>query len=385
VTSVNEALRSVKPRVSPSGGGTPAAPAERKGNDPERGRDRTTISDVASLAGVSKAAVSYVLNGRFDQVSASTRARIERAVETLGFHPSAAARHLRGKQLRSIGVVARTGLNPAQSALMHGVERTAAARGYNLVLGYVEGEIEPADFVDTLLAGRVDGVLIPFGYAGMTDVAAQVGSRGVPFVACTPAAGPAVGPGGGFVALDNDAGIHALLEHLVALGHRRIAFATHSNAGFHVLQRLDAFRRQTAARGLPVDESLIVTVEHTGGDGAALIAGREAALRLASYAPRPTAIVASLDLVALGVLQGAWQAGWRVPEDLSVVGFDDTPFAAACIPPLTTAHVAWDEIGSTMALALLDRLSGAAPTPHVSVPELVVRQSTARPTGVPSR
>ena len=344
----------------------------------QRGAAKTTIRDVAALAGVSIASVSYVLNDRHDQVSAATRERIEKAVRSLGYHPSAAARHMRGQGLRSIGVIGRSGLNPAQSALLRGAERAAAARGYTLVLGYVEHETDAAEYVEPLLAGRVDGVLIPFGYADLADVAAYLGSRSVPFVACTPVAQNAVPPARGLVGLDNAAGIRQAMQHLAGLGHRRIAFATHANAGSHAAQRLDAFRREVAALGLDAAECPIEVVEVTaGGSSVPLEAGRQAAQRLARWGVRPTAVMTSLDLVALGVLQGAWQAGWRVPEELSVVGFDDTPFAAASIPPLTTLRVAWDEIGQVMANELLGALSGAAVGVHVSTPELVVRESTA--------
>ncbi len=334
---------------------------------------RVTQSDVARRAGVSRATVSYVLNARPQSripITAETRQRVLAAAEELGYHPDARARSLRSGQTHVIGLVISEAYNPHFWAFVQGIDAVARERGYSLVLSVCGQERERVrDCLSILPERRVDGLILQLG-VDPTVVSAELDALRLQRA-------PVVGlgthiPGADHVGQDYYLGAGRLMEHLIGLGHRRIAFihgATHPQAG---AERLRAYREALAAAGLSHDEELVTYCGPRLGDGLA------AAEQLLAIVPRPTAIIGLNDLMAIGALQAAGRAGLCVPGDLSVAGFDDIEVAAYLVPPLTTVRVHTEEAGQRAAELLLRRIENpGAPPQRLMLPgELVVRGST---------
>ncbi len=205
---------------------------------------RPTIRDVAARAGVSVASVSNVLGGRDDQTSRATKRKIERAIEELGFVPSASARQLRGQRVHSLGLIVHSLLNPSTVTLVRGAEHAAQERGYSLLLADMDREAErtPAS-LDALIVGKVDGLIMTSYIAGDVDLATRLRSRGTPAVVVTAGIPPTLDAPA--LGIDNESGVRAIVDHLTALGSRtRLAFVVHSRASMHSRARLAAFRHE---------------------------------------------------------------------------------------------------------------------------------------------
>ncbi len=345
---------------------------------PRSGR-RPTIRDVAALAGVSVASVSNVLGGRDDQTSPATRQRIDAAIAELGFVPSPSARQLRGQGARSLGLIVHSLLNPSTVLFVRGAEHAALAHGHSLLLTDLDREAAatPAH-LDALLVGKVDGVIVTSYTAPDVELAARLRQRGTPAVAITSGAPSADGVPA--VGIDNETGMRAIVEHLIGLGHRRIAFVVHSRASLHSDARLAVFRREMRRHRLVLPDELVVAVdvaEIALTHDYDIQAGRTAAATLFALPERPTAIVAAYDMIAFGVIAQARVLGWEIPGDLAVTGFDDVPFASVSYPTLTTARVPMYQIGRAAVEMLLASLAGEVPLPSVFAPELVIRGSSA--------
>jgi LacI family transcriptional regulator len=340
---------------------------------------RSTIRDVAARAGVSVASVSNVLGGRDDQTSRATKRKIERAIEELGFVPSASARQLRGQRVHSLGLIVHSLLNPSTIMLVRGAEHAAQERGYSLLLADMDREAErtPAS-VDAMIVGKVDGVIMTSYIAGDVDLAARLRSRGTPAVVVTAGIPPTLDAPA--LGIDNESGVRAIVDHLTGLGHARLAFVVHSRASLHSRARLAAFRHEMSVRHLALPDAYVVDVDVSDAVHAHdydLHAGRLAVETLRRLDRPPTAIVAAYDMVALGVLAGAREIGWDVPGSVSLTGFDDIPVASTTWPPLTTVHVPMYEIGRAAVGTLIDSFGGPAQRGVVFSPDLVVRSSTA--------
>jgi DNA-binding LacI/PurR family transcriptional regulator len=328
-------------------------------------RRRPTIADVARRAGVSAAAVSFAVNDR-PGVSPSTRARILAAARELGWQPSASARALTEARTRAVGLVLAR--SPAQLEgdsfflrFLSGIEATLTAADYALLLQIVP---EPAAAVPVYerlaAAGRVDGFLL-------TDVEGDDPRFAVlaplPVVLAGRPAGAAPYP---WLETRHDEGIAPAVTHLIELGHERIAFFAGRPDLEHQRLREAAWRHALAAAGL--QEGPLEHVVHDQHAAAVTLLRQE-----------PTAVVCSSDALALAVCAAARSLGIDVPGDVSVVGFDDSVLAAHATPALTSVRVDYAEFGAAAAAALLAAIAGeAAPDYSPSVPELVVRGSTAR-------
>ncbi len=337
---------------------------------------RPTQSDVARVAGVSRATVSYVINGRADgrvSTTEETRQRVLLAVEQLDYQPDASAQSLRLGKTGTIGVLIPDMHNPHYWQIVYGVEEEARARGYDLFLSSTA--LDPdreLGSMRALLQRRIDGLvlLLTFRNPGDEAVAALIRQRS-----------PVVLVGGkddapdlslDVVEPDHGTGAIALMAHLLALGHRRIGLV-HGVAAPHLAaERMAAYARMLRAAGVEPDETLIQRC------GPSLPDGYEAALRLLDRSPRPTAIVAINDYLALGVLRAAADRGLRVPADLSVAGFDDIEITPYLCPALTTVRVNAEELGRRALRLVLERIHDAQrPPQHVRIPAaLVSREST---------
>jgi DNA-binding LacI/PurR family transcriptional regulator len=337
-------------------------------------RARTTIADVARGAGVSRGAVSLALNGR-PGVADETRTRILRTATELGFRPHPGARALAGARAGALGlVVARDaellGSDPFFAHFLAGVESVLAEEGHALLLQVVGDDpaVEERAYRRLAEDGRVDGAFLLD--LRSDDPRPEILARlGLPSVAV--GARPHEPSGTGSWP-DDGIAIAALVEHLVALGHRRIALVGGTPGYVHAIARREAAVRALAAHGLAPAGDI------RGGFTAE--GGARATEELLAAAEPPTAILYANDLMAIGGLAAARRAGVAVPEALSIVGFDDVPLAAYLAPPLTTVRQDARGWGATAAATLLRELEVSdRPIPPVPPPLPVFRQSTAPP------
>jgi LacI family transcriptional regulator len=341
----------------------------------------STIASVAALAGVGVGTVSRVLNDS-GAVSGSTRMRVLEAIEALEYEPSAAARALSTGRTHTIGVVAPFFTEPSVVERLRGVTRRFAAAGYQVTLFDVERP-EQATTAFRALAGkgRVDGLLV----VSLPRTAAQLErlrAAGVPVVLVDRQGegAPGVdrqGEGAPSVYTDDVAGGRLATEHLLELGHERIAFLGDTEGGPFGFTSSEARRRGYEAAlkdaGQPVRRQLIRTGPHRRD------AARAATHELLALGAPPTAIFAASDHQALGVLDAAAGIGVDVPERLSVIGFDDIELARYC--GLTTVAQPLEASGARGADLLLEALAGGEPRSQELRLELQVRNTTAAPAG----
>lgn len=333
---------------------------------------RATIADVAELAGVHKATVSRALNIQTEhQVNPDTTKRVQRAAKQLGYIPNIMARSLRTSLSMSIGVIVPDLTNPIFPPLIRGIENYLSPRGYTALLANTDGRdsLERAAF-DSLLERQVDGVILATGQMQHSWLAGEF-ERGVRAVMVNRGTEDSPYP---LVTGDNASGIAVAVDHLVQLGHRRILHVTGPMNFTTTVARRQAFSA-AAAKYPDVELSVI--------EAAVLnVASGQASMDtvLTAGSPRPTAVVAANDLLALGVIRSLRAHGLSCPTDLSVVGFNDMPFAEDFSPPLTTVRVPHLEMGSEAARILLEGITARSQSPvTVMLPvSLIVRGSSAK-------
>lgn len=334
-------------------------------------RGRPTIYDVAERAGVSTASVSRVLNGK-GQIAPATRLAIESAVRDLGYQPNRIARSLVTKSTQTIALLLPEITNPFYGGLVSGIEQRTLELGYTLLLCTTQGDPAREElYLDLLRSKQVDGVLVD-GLVLPPDRIARFVADGLPIVCLDRDVGSAAVP---LVQVDNRLGARIAAEHLLRLGHTRIAHVAGDPALRISADRVDGYREALRTAGLDPAPELVVTGGFTESGG------YEAARALFAAAPHPTAVFAANDLSAVGVIEGIVERGLGVPDDVSVVGFDDVRLAAYTTPPLTTIHQPAREIGEEATSILLDLTKGrkVRRLRHLLAPELVVRRSTAPP------
>ena len=328
---------------------------------------RITLATIAAEAGVSLATVSKVLNGRTD-VAPATRSRLERALARHGY-----TRRVGKRRSEFIELVFHE-LEPSWSMeVIEGVEEVAHTAGLSVVLTVSGDRHTPgADWMDGVLRRRPVGVVLVF-----SDIAERLRDKlraqRIPLVIVDPAGDPS--PDVPSVGSANWSGGVMATRHLIDLGHRRIAAITGPDDMMCSLARVDGYRSAMTAAGLPVDPELIRFGDfHPDG-------GESAARELLALDERPTAIFAGSDLQALGVIAAASAAGLRVPDDLSVVGYDDIALARWMSPQLTTVHQPLRRMGEEAARLALRLADDATPdTLRMDLAtHLVIRESTAPP------
>ena len=332
----------------------------------------STIKDVAARAGVSFTTVSHVLNGT-RRVSDDSRSRVEQAIREMSYVPSAVARSLKTSETHVLGVLVPNITNPFFAELTRGVEDCARHHGYSVFLCNCDDDPQrQLRYVNTLLSRRVDGLLLANAAAETALVVDALRHTPVPTVVVDRAV---TGLPADLVRVDNQGGARRAVEHLLALGHRRIACLA-GPLMFDVSRARTAGWRQTlAAAGIEPDPDWLIEGPFSPAQG-------HAATRHLLAARDPvTAVFASNDLLGIGALRAASELGVPVPQRLSVIGFDAIELGGFVHPGLTTVGHPIRTIGERAASVLIERVQSGrsariGPREVVIVPELVRREST---------
>ncbi|MFF9488246.1 LacI family DNA-binding transcriptional regulator [Streptomyces sp. NPDC014676] len=339
-------------------------------------RRRVGIKDVAREAGVSLGTVSNVLN-RPEIVAESTRTRVLDVIDSLGYVRAEGARQLRGWTSRVIAVLVHDLANPFFTALATGVEQ--AAREADLGVMVCTGARDPAEaarHLALITSHQVRGAVLTSG-EGVGRTVAAFRRNAVPFVVADQNASQ---PGACSVGIDDVAGGHAAIRHLIERGHRSIAHVSGPDRLQQVRDRRRGAFVAVAAAGLPA-----ASLRDVPCPALTVNAGRDAGHRILGLPTRPTAVFCANDLLALGVMQALYEAGLRVPDDIVVVGYDDIEFAASAVVPLTSVRRPAAAMGRQAGRLLVEDTGRGAVHEHVHVvlqPELVVRRSSM---GTPAR
>lgn len=330
-----------------------------------------TMKDVARLAGVSVQTVSCVVNGT-GSISTRTRQRVLRAIDELNYRPDPIARSMRTRQTRLIGLLVLDITNPVHSVIAEAVESAAHANGYKVILYNVSNSPErERESLEAVAEGLVDGLVI---------VNSVDRERTLRFLAEEEILSVLIDCQSDFtvptVMVDNVQAGYVATEHLIRLGHRRIAHISGSAPMIISQQRLEGYRRALADHGLTYERVVYLMKASWDWDFGS---GYRAMRELLEGDPRPTAVFAASDQMAIGAYRAIVEAGLRIPQDISVVGFDDIEAAAYATPPLTTIRQPFTDMAASAVATLLRLMDGqrAEETLHILPFELVVRGSTA--------
>ena len=346
-------------------GAVATAPSDPPPDDPRQ--PVVTIEMVARAAGVSPSTVSRILNGTAVVSDAKAHA-VEAAIARLGYVPNPVARGLAGGRTLSIGVVTQSLDSPFYGAALRGVEIALQAAGYSpLFISGQWNDREEQRCVAVLLARRVDGIILLD--ARLSDQALLELARALPVVVTgRTLAAPQLAS----LSFDNFLGACQATGHLLDLGHRRIAFIAGAADHQDAVERQRGFRHAMRARRVAVDETLVVAGDYSEQSGA------QAIEQLLGRGAEFTAVFAANDQMALGAMLGLHRHKVAVPQDVSVVGFDDLQAGHFCIPPLTSVHQPSREMGQLAARAMVALLSGERADLRLPEPRLIARDSSAR-------
>lgn len=330
---------------------------------------RVTIALIAKEAGVSVPTVSKVINGR-PEVASETRQRVERLLHKHGYQRRTG--HGDGP-VGLIDLVFAEVESPWAMELIRGAETTAREADAGVVVSVLHTHSGPGrDWIDRIAARRTDGAIIVGSHLSVRQQG-QLNARAIPFVVVDPDGEPA--PGMTSVGATNWHGGLAATRHLLELGHTRIGMIGGPPDMLCSRARIDGYRAGLETAGVEVDPELIRNGDFLVGSG------RDQGHALLSLPDPPTAIFAGSDMQAFGVFEAARRRGLRVPEDLSVVGFDDLPLARSAWPPLTTVRQPLQEMAALAARMVLAIGRGEVPEPRrvELATDLVIRESTAAP------
>lgn len=329
------------------------------------------LKDVAREAGLSKATVSRFLNGQLD-LPEETRRRIQEAAQRLDYVPNAIARRLSAGASETLGFITTDISYSFFASIASAAEMAAAELGYSLAVFNSRNEIHRELHLLSRIADRqIDGALLLTNHPGTPELAERIERLGRVVLIDEDVPGVTVPR----VFADNLEGGRLVALHLLGLGHRRIAFVGGPQGMVSVEERLAGFRATLAGAGVALESEMIFKGPFSDRFG------REAFRALLGAFPPPTAVFAGADVLAFGLLRAAREAGVAVPEELSVVSFDDTPLNDLLDPPLTAVRQCPAEFGQRGVHLLIELIRGANPdpTPQRVPVELVVRRSSAPP------
>ena len=341
-----------------------------------------TMQDIADASGVSQSTVSRVLTGAPNAIpiNPATRDRILEIAKQMRYRPNPLARGLRGARTMLLGVIVREITDPFFAGAVDAISTEANRRGYNVVLGDAHGRTEEAIALRTVLETRhCDAILLLGDTSDQPRLMEDLRDTNFPVVGMWQGTAPT--PGSSIIGVDNKFGVDGLMDHLLRLGHRKIAFIggvfVEGRLIGDIGERRVAFLERAAAEGLDTPAVFVRDARNTLGGGAG-------ALRALMDLPeRPTAIMASTDVLAIGALHTARKMGLDVPGEISIVGFDDLPMAEYTTPALTTVRMPMAQMAAAGVEAAVDKSQDRqAITLRILKPTIVIRESSgpARPT-----
>ncbi|MEW6233215.1 MAG: LacI family DNA-binding transcriptional regulator [Chloroflexota bacterium] len=331
-----------------------------------------TLKDVARLAGVSTATVSYVVNGTV-RVSPQTRERVLAAIKSLDYHPNVIARSLQGNRTSTLGFILpfkeRQVSDPFFLEFLAGIGDEATRYNFDLLISTIpQGASERSVYERVVKSRRVDGLIVADTRHNDERIT-YLTRQGFPFVAFGRDGDGLDFP---YVDVDGQEGVYLGMQHLISLGHRRIGYVSLPPSLVCASHRLNGYKKALRDNGLDYHPSLVTVGDLSQSGGYRALEGF-----LGQLQP-PTAVFAGSDLMALGVINAAQEHGLVVGRDISVMGFDDTQLAAHSHPPLTTVRQPVYRIGKLVAGMLIQIIQGAEPKERQVIlpPELQIREST---------
>lgn len=337
-----------------------------------------TIRDIAKATGLSVASISLVLNKAAHRIPPATQRLVEEAARNLGYFPNLQARSLRSKRTRSVGVLMFDATDPYCTSIFRGVENSLGDAGYMLLLADLQNTPQRLwQCAQMLMERRVEGLIAIANPLHLGSELSTVIQRfNIPAVII---GSESANRRYASVAVDNRAGMWAAVEHLSDLGHRDIAVIKGPKMMSDSAPRWDGIQKCAIAKGIPIDRSLLVEIQ---GRNSTYEEGYQLAEVLLGKRKRFSGLIVFDDLTAFAAIGALSNAGLRVPEDCSVIGFDDIPGAAFYNPPLTTVCQYMEKQGMIGAEMMRNLLSAEAGLPHKKMheivePHLVIRKSTA--------
>jgi DNA-binding LacI/PurR family transcriptional regulator len=341
------------------------------------------IQDVARAAGVSTTSISNYLNGRMDEMRPDTQQRISVVIKELGYTPNAAARQLKTGKAPILGLLVPSVVNPFFGELAVAIDVAAQLKGFRVVLCNTQRAADrELDFVRELVAYGVRGILAASGLQNLVSMSSLT-QQGVAFVLFEAFDADTGIERIDVVSMDNALAVEKIIDCLVALGHTQIAYATPTPLTPARLARLSGYRK--ALRRHHLGEGFLITDEDipshvsTHNDADLAQFGRVAAAHILTMQPRPTAVVAMNDMIALGMMSAFHEQGVRIPGDISVVGIDGIQLSSIAFPSLTTVLQPYVQIAETAIERICTRLAEPSRPATITAfePSLILRASTA--------
>ncbi len=342
-----------------------------------------TLRDVAQESGVSPATVSIVLNNAplARYIPPSTKDRIERAAKKLGYRPKDVSRFLSAKRNRTVGVMVFDITDPFCTLILRGIENSLYQASYLPILTDVHNQRGRFErYLEVLLARQVEALVFVANWLFVDiDLLADLEKRNIPavMIARELSSGSISS-----VMVDNEAGAHLAIEHLYSLGHRKIAFIRGPKMLGDSAPRWRGVRSFARSVGLEIDPTLVVDLPDSLDPNSGFEGGFKITEEFLKHKKRFTAVMAFDDMTAFGAIRGLARAGLKVPEDCSVIGFDDVILAGLSVPSLTTVRQPMEALGSAAVGIVLEAISSAIEEREFEVvhrklaPELVVRESS---------
>lgn len=328
----------------------------------------STIAEVAKEAGVSVATVSRVVNQK-GAVTAETQQKVSAAIAKLNYHPNVWGRSLRRRESRMLLILVPNITNPYYSNIVRGIEDTARRNHYNTMLCITDMDHRRAEeYFDLLRSGRADGAILTD--TTMEDREVPQLAKSFSIVQCCEYCGD---ESVGHVSIDNFKAAYEVVRFLCSIGHRRIGLVGSTNRFISTRQRLLGYRKALNENGLPADSRLTANAD----DDYNFSSGMRAARELLTQPERPSALFCISDVLALAAIRAAGELGLSVPEDLTVVGFDDVEYATMFKPMLTTVSQPCYALGKTSCEMLLEKMDGASAHPVFLEHKIILRDSSA--------
>ncbi|WP_404455412.1 LacI family DNA-binding transcriptional regulator [Oceanobacillus kapialis] len=325
-----------------------------------------TIHDVAKLAGVSVATVSRVMNDHA-RVAEKTKTRVERAINELNYAPSVLGRNLRTSKSSLLLVLIPSISNPFYTEIINGIEDTAIARGYNILLCETDSNPQRETIYFNLLRNRLAEGIISMDPSVNKNKLNEL-AESYPIIQCSEYDTESPIP---YVTIDSEKAAYEAVTHLIELGHRKIALINSDERFLYARQRRNGYEQAMKQHGLAIREEWLYNAPQLK-----FAAGQEAISTLMQLEDKPTAIFAVSDIYAIGALKEIHRMGKKVPEDIALIGFDKISFSDMACPSLTTISQPMYEMGRISAEMIMDKLNGVNVSSKVLEHRLVCREST---------